>query len=564
MMASVARLDSSDFEDASRVMAKLRWRLADVEPVTAMDFFLELNTILFRSGQQELAIRLFELELGLQPEDYADPNRISQILRDRLYGFTPSQVFAVGLKMVTTLGHGERPADGLAVLDSLLGLRKDDFSEMERLAKHLRYPPDGVGQEEWQGAILMLLWLLDQVGRQAEGVAIFEAIFGITEDDYSSSERLREKIAQGSELLVLVGAGTLFSFWRFSAALALLELVLEIRPEDYRDLTHLARKQIEWQKRLPLDFYDLSLLALLATLVIEDRPADATALLASDAGLLLADFADPERVVARLRARCRSMPRNAAGRYFFTASLVLNRAGFSQAAAVTLEADLESEGLDWHDLSTLSSLLDERFGVLSPTLRVAYIFQLSCSLADTGRKDHSALLVDAYVRALSPLAGREEDPYLAPMLCGVFEIWLRAWAHDDSRQPLDVCRALVPYLRDSLARHGVWLEDRERFIREAGDLRRRIVQTGLYWATRETDTVRAEELRRTVLLWDLELAQRLLVERFLLTEIRAVPAGEPPVIDTWPLPDQEQPLASGYLPETSEVLAAAGVLEARG
>jgi hypothetical protein len=224
-----------------------------------------------------------------------------------------------------------------------------------------------------------------------------------------------------------------------------------------------------------------------------------------------------------------------------------------------LEADVELEDLDWEDLSALSTALDERLSDLSPTTRVMYILQISLSLSETGRERKAALLVDAYVRALSPLAGREEDPYLGPMLCAIFEMWLLDWAQDSSRHPLEHCRNLVPYLRESLALQGVWLEDRERFIREVGDLRRRIVQTGLYWAARETNPVRVEELQRTVLLWDLELAQRLIVERFLLNKIHAVPVGAPPVTSAWPLPDEEPPTSS-YLPGSSEVLSAVGVL----
>ena len=560
-MESVACLEPTDYAAPSKIISRMRWRLEGIDPVVALDFLLELSTLLFLSGRQELATQFLELEMGLHPEDYADPERIALRLRERLAGFRPNQVFAFGFKLATTLGHGERTEDALAVTEALLRIRSDSFSDFQQLSSHLRNVPEGVDREEWLAAIFWLLWLLDQAGRQAEGIALFEATFGITPDDYPSAQHLWGKVQlpPGFEPLMILIAGALFSSGRFSAALALLEFVLEIQPASYRDPSLLAERQQLGMRRLPRELYDPSLLLLLATLLLEERTEDALVFLMGDLGLCRADLANPDRVVDRLQERCRLMPPDAAGRHAFTASLVLTRAGFAAAATAALEADVELEGLDWEDLLTLSAALDERLGDLLPTGRLMYLFQIYQSLAETGYGRKAALLVDAYVRALSPLAGREEDPYLGPLLCVMFEIWLSEWGQDASRHPLELCRNLMPYLRQSLVQQGVWLEDRERFIREVGDLRRRIVQTGLYWAARETDPARAKEVRRTVLLWDLELAQRLLVERFLLGEIHAVPAGEPPKAGVWPLMDEEPPTPN-YLPDSDEASGAVGVL----
>jgi tetratricopeptide (TPR) repeat protein len=563
MMESVACIEPADYVDPSVVFAKLRRRLEGIDPVTALAFLLELNTLLFISGHQELAVELLELETGLHPEDYADPERIALRLQERLTDFRPNQIFAYGFKLATTLGHGERTEDALAVLEAILCIRLESFSDIQQLSLRLRNPPYGVEREGWLAAIFSLLWLLDQVGRHIEGLALFEATFGITEEDYSSPEQLREKVQlpPGTEPLMVFIAGVLFSLGRFPAALALLELFLEIQPTDYRDPVRLAQRQGLGKRRLPRELYDASLLTVLGTLLVEERTSDALAYCMSDAVLNDADLAKPDRVVRQLQARCRLMPPDAAGRYIFMASMVLIQAGFAEAATAALEADAEFAGLDWENLPVLSEALDGRLGNLLPTGRLMYVFQIYQSLSETGRPRKAALLIDAYVRALSPLAGRQEDPYLGPILCVIFEIWLAEWAQDSSRHPLELCRSLMPYLRESLARQGIWIQDRERFIREVGNLRRRIVQTGLYWAAREADPVRAQELQRTVLLWDLELAQRLLVERFLLGEISAVPAGEPPITGVWPLQRHEELHTPGYLPSAGEVLAAVGVLD---
>jgi hypothetical protein len=77
---------------------------------------------------------------------------------------------------------------------------------------------------------------------------------------------------------------------------------------------------------------------------------------------------------------------------------------------------------------------------------------------------------------------------------------------------------------------------------------------------RATEPSRAEALRRTVLLWDHEMAQRLLVELFLLPQDRSNPAGEPPPAGTWPLRDDEKPATPDYLPASAADLGRCGVL----
>lgn len=561
MMESVALIEASDYASPSLVIGKLRRRLQDIDPVMALSFFLRLNHLLFVMGQQELAIKLLELEIGLCSDDYNDPQQISARLLERCRGFREDQVFAVGLKLATTLGHGERTSDALVVVEVLLHLHRDDYSNMNRLTQILRTPPNGIDQDGWLGAISFLFWLLDQSGRKVEAITIFEATFEIEKSDYSSAVRLRNKVRLpiGDKFSGLVIAGTLVSLGLFSGALTLLEYFLEIQSDHYRDPGLWIETQMNVRSRTPGELYDIGLIMLMSTLVIGDRIQDAMACLMNDTGLAPGDLAIAERVANCLQERCRGMPPNAAGRYIFAVSLVLSRADLAGAAISALEADTQLKTLDWEDLVALSAALDERLRELSPTTRSMFLFQVFSSLSETGHARKAALLVDAYVRALSPLAGREEDPFLAPILCVFFEIWLDYWAQDPSRNPVELCRRLVPYLHVALAQQGVWLRDRESFIREVGKLRRRIVQTGLYWAIEETDPARRAELQRTVLVWDLELAQRLLVERFLLSELPAVPLGALPICGAWPLHNDEQPHTSSHLP-VGFPLGALGVL----
>ena len=77
--------------------------------------------------------------------------------------------------------------------------------------------------------------------------------------------------------------------------------------------------------------------------------------------------------------------------------------------------------------------------------------------------------------------------------------------------------------------------DRESFAERIGPLRRLLVGVGMAWVSRLSDLDESVQLRREVLLWDVELGQRALYERYLNTESVAIEASDadPPILD-WP------------------------------
>ena len=565
---SVSGLEPADLEDPSRAMEKLRYKLEDVGPKLSVLFFLQLCTFLSDEGKQDLVAALCELDAGIAPGDYADHDLLSLRLRERTRDLPAAVALLYGFSVGNALGLASRPAESLALLEAQLGLRPGDYQHPERLRQVLGTPPPQVLPDLWAMVVQALAANLGKAGRRTEIIAVLHAALGLDFSDYSSPRTLRAKMRGSSGPFaqeVSVASLTILSTALRQAghgaeALALVEADFDLEPADYRDACRLAGKLKARAVRLPPEMVSFLLVPLYGALMFEERAEDALAVLAADAGFDPAS-SDSREVSAALKTRSRTMPSNILGLYLGTAALVLAEAGRPLLAVAALEADAELEDLDWRETDALAERVHERLGDLTPLARLHYVAQLASALEVAGRENRAALLVDAYVRKLLPLH-EEESSALAEMSCILYLQWLGWWAEDASRQPMEICRAIVPSLRHALATQGVTLQDRERFIREAGDLRRRIVQTGLYWAARETDLARADELRRTVLLWDLELAQRLLVERFLLSEIRAVPIGEPPVVDVWPLPD-EQPPTQGYLPDVRETLAAVGVLGQR-
>ena len=562
----VAGLESSDLEDPARVLEKLRSKLEDVGPELAAAFFLQLTTFLVDEGSSRLVAALFELDAKIEPGDYTEPARLAHRLRERTRDLPPAFAASYIFQLGNVLGLVSRPEDEQRVLEAHLGLQPGDYMDRERLGVVLSARPEEIPPDLWAMTIQMLAANLGKAGRWSELVAVLQAALGLDTTDYAHPEVLRRKMraalgplaAASSVGYVSVLSSSLQDLGFRAQALALVEADFDLEPADYGDRRRLADKVRARMQRLPPEMTPFLLIPLLGALIFAQRAEDGAAVLAAHAGFDLSS-STPEELTAALRARCRSMPRDAIGFYLGMAAFVLASADRPLDAVAALETDADLMTIDWQDADALAQGLEERLGKLAPIARLHYVGQLLSALEVAGREERAAFLVDACVRKLLPLH-QDDSSDLAPLYCILYESWLTRWAEDGSRQPVEVCRTMLPSLRLALAAQGVTLQDRERYIRSVSDLRRRIVQTGLYWAAQESDSAQAEELRRTVLLWDLELAQRLLVERFMLTEIHVVPRGEAPLAGVWPLPEA-RPVTPDYLPDSAEVLAATGVFD---
>jgi hypothetical protein len=574
LIESAAGIDPEDYTNPSRALQKIRQWAADADSESAYLIIGRWLMLLADTPGPEdrlpLVARLWELDSGLSAEDYSDPERLRAHIRERVEGAgldSRFYVFHAG-QLAAALGVARRTLEELAVLEAVLGLDQRSYSDPQELARILRLQSEGNVPDLRAFPIPALIGALNKLGRSFESSAVLVAALGLTQQDFMEPTKILTKTleAVGEPRLALLFLLLLPSKVREAggggAGLIALEIHLDPDPERYSSISRLVSRLRERLHGWPPDIRFFYLQALVVGLTDEGRIGDAIALLAADIGLAsMNEFADPERIAARLKERCRAFPANVDSFYVWLVSYVLVLAGHPLTAAAVIEIDTGLQAVDWNDATALARTLETRLIGLSVISPLFLVDQLASALAEGGYEDRAALLVDAYVRALSPTRGADEDISLVRWRCQMYARWLFWWGQDESRQPMEVCQSLLPYLRRSIAGRGTTLQDREIFVRGVGKLRRHIVQTGLYWAARETDPVRAKELQQTVLLWDLELAQRLLVERFLLSEISSVPAGEPPMTGAWPLQRHEEPHTPGYLPPAGEVLAAVCVLD---
>jgi hypothetical protein len=574
LIESAAGIDSVDYENPFRALQKVRQWLADADSQSAylaIGRWLMLLADTPGAGDRlPLVARLWELDSGISPEDYSDPERLRAHIRQRVEsaGIDPRFSVIHAGRLAAALGVARRTLEEVAVLEAVLGLDKSSYSDPQELARILRVQPEGDVPDLRAFPIPALIAALNKLGCSFESSAVLVAALGLTQHDLMEPTKILTKTLEAvgeprlAFLFLLLLPSEVREAGGGGAGLTALEIHLDPDPERYSSISRLAGRLQERLHGCPPDIRFFYLQALVVGLTDEGRIGDAIVLLAADIGLASTnEFADPARVAARLKERCRTLPANVASLYIWLVAYFLVLAGHPLTAAAVIEIDTGLQTVDWNDATVLARALETRLIGLSVISPLFLVDQLTSALAEGGYEDRAALLVDAYVRVLSPTRGADQEISLVRWRCQMYARWLLWWGQDESRLPMEICQALLPYLRQSIAGRGMALQDREIFIREAGELRRRIVQTGFYWAAREVDPAHAEELRRTVLLWDLELAQRLLVERFLLSEMRAVPAGAPPASGVWPLPNDEEPPTPGYLPPAGEVLAAVGVLD---
>jgi hypothetical protein len=570
LLESVAQIEPVDYEDPDRVLARLE--RFDTLVQGSSDLYLSsLTVFLGAEGRPSLAVALLERKAGLTAEDYLSPARLSARLNEYCRKLPPATALLVFVRLSNALSTVGRFEDELAVLETLPPLQEGDYASPEQLAARLeRFAVEALPLAV-AAYLHSLAFALAKAARRKESLTAIAAALGAGAGDFEDPQRLAAAFRAGldrvAKLQPLVAVGLLILLPsaleiidRMGLALHLLERDAELRPEHYQDRRRLAARLHSRLKGLPPEVQALYLRSLMAALLARERAQDALAVLEADAGLEPADYDAPGRLAAKLRARCRDLPLDIAGVYLATVAPVFSHAGRSPAAAVVLEIDAGIDPADWSDLAALAVRLEERLLGMGADTAAGYVDGLARSLNAAGERRKAALVVDAYVRGVLRNGPSSREPTMAVVICPVYELWLRFWGLDPDRQPLEVCRALIPYLRQVVAERGTGLRDREEFIKSLSTLRQRILQTGLGWVRQLEPGPEERDLQRTVQLWDFELSQRLLVERFLLTPRLEVGPAEAPPPGRWPLSAAERPSSPSYLPAAADLAGANGLL----
>lgn len=552
-----AGLTPEVYADSGRLATRLAKRLREEDPDWAAMYVSTLAGALGMVGRREHALAVFEAHIGIEPGDYSEPSRLKERLQGKL---PPLPEFALGFLVAYTgvLGMAERHSDGLAVLQADLGLERD--ADEAQIAVALKCRLEDVTPDFSSFFALAVATSYAVAGREEEAVWVLQAHLGLDAGDYRDSDRLGRKIRKQLEPLqpdsaaglILFLAMNLESVGQLPAVASVMEGYLELNSEAYGSRERLAEGLVSRLGSLMPATAANFVLVLSMALCFQGRAADSLALLRAYGG----------EDVETLRLRLSGWPTELSATYVRSLAATLAEARDSQSAVAFLEgyAGLRSE--DYRSPSALAARLATILDPWTENAAAAYVYELLRGLQALGEAAKAAVLLETYVEVFGRVAARGGgDHALVSQLVPIYDAWLECFGADLEKRPLEVCRDLIQYLRKNLDTQGVHLKDRIDFIGYTASLRQQIVNTGHLWAQREGDPEQGKRIWLDVQLWDAELTQRLLVERFLLEPIVPAQKGGLPA-QSWPWSTEpERPDSPSHLPEPELVRKGTGSLD---
>ncbi len=521
------------------------------------------------AGKSEQVLTLLERQAGLQKEDYRNRERLGEKLNRWLEKLPEEFAVTYVAMLAGALGMVRRHPDGLLVLEAYLDLAPEDYRDEERLASKLNARLGDL-QEDLQFSILSNhIGALSVLGRESEGMALLRADLGLGTAPQPATGAEREEFLRRFEDRVSQRLGGLMPDTA-AAYLSLLvtsldalgvgndgvralESFLDLEPDDYEDNERLNDKLLPWLESLQSPVTGVMALVPLAALLEEaGEGARALSLLEWFMGIERADYRRPDDLERKWQAFKNSYPPDVGATVWRVWGGTLAANGRSDDALALIEVDSGLRADDFASTERLAAKLRSRLQSLQVDTQAAYIFSLSGDLSALGQADRARMIVDWYLRDYEnlwriPEAGDPGVRHVIPLL----QRWFEEQAGADADFTWRLCEQSVLYLRRSLLLSDrVRLEDRREFIGYVDGLRRQILQAGHFLIAGENGP-QVKERRLQTQLWDAELGQRLLFEKFLMARDEEIERAEAPV-DGWPLPGVAEPDYESHLPDPQE------------
>ncbi len=492
-------LQEQDYASRPHLHSKLAPWLARNAQTNAALYIVALAGVLGTLRRHPHSLLVLEIYLGLEPHHYETLEGLATQLEQRLGHLPPDLRFQILWTLVGVFGVLGRESEGLALIYYDLGLNDEPYEQVDlatQQTRHLEFFTHRVRQrfsELTPDSVALysnfLVLSLDELGIGNAGIGAIEQALGLDDASYGSQGQLDQKLKAWYSRLqsplagifsLMTLAGALEQAGRPDKSLAILEWCFQIEPADYADVAQLARKWHKAQGNLPVDSRATFWRMLVSVLASAGRNPryDALAIIEADSGLRRKDDQDPAQIALKMRQRLQH-----------------------------LQIDTQS----------------------------AYIFNLIDELSSLEEHDLAIAIADWYIRDYNNLWNIPEtrDPGITHVI-PILVFWLRNQAAVDRAFTWQVCQQSVLYLRQGLNEQGVLLADRKKFIDYVNDLRRALLVAGYATILEATDPVQAKALRLRVHLWDMELTQRVLLERFLLERVASSPATIAPARDNWP------------------------------
>lgn len=531
-----------------------------------IELLAEVNRLALANKAEE-ALALLEEKAGLGEEDYRAPQRLREKLNPWLEQLPDIFAATYVSVLVGTLGMVRRHRNGLLVLEAYLELEPNDYRSVEHLALKLRTRLGGL-QEDLQFSILFVhIGSLNILGRVSEAMALLRSDLELWPESQQAPvelvqlfeakllQRLRNLMPDTAAAYLNLAAMSLDELGVGNDGVRALESYLNLEPSDYESVERLRYKLQPWLESLQSPIAGvMSLVALAARLERAGDGAKCLSLLEWFIGIQRTDYQHVDELARKWQAFHDGYPPDIGATAWRVWSGTLAANGRLQDALALIEADSGLRPVDFRSTEEVAAKLEGRLDGLQVDTRSAYIYSLASDLTAVGQRERACLIVDWYLRGYKnfwriPDAGDPGVAHVIPLL----HLWLEERANVDPNFTWALCEQSVLYLRRSLLLPEMKFEDRRDFIRYVDSLRRDILQAGHHW-TAKGALAEAEKKRPLhVQLWDAELSQRLLFEKFLLTRIEPIILAEEPE-DRWPLDEEEPKEYEDYLPDPNQCL----------
>lgn len=521
------------------------------------------------AGKNEQVLTLLENQAGLRKEDYSNRGRLSEKLIPWLDGL-PAEFAAMYVAMLAgALGMVRRHPDGLLLLEAYLGLRPEDYRSEEQLAGKLKARLSDLPEDLQFSVLSGHIGTLAVLGRESEAMSLIRADLGLVPAPQPATNAEREQFLQDFEDRVLERLGGLMPDTA-AAYLSLLatsldalgvgndgvrafESFLDLEPDDYEANENLNEKLSPWLESLQSPVTGVMALVPLAALLEEaGKGSGALSLLEWFVGIDRDDYRRPDELERKWQTFKDSYPPDVGATVWRVWGGTLAANGRLDDALALIEADSGLRADDFESTERLAVKLRSRLQRLQVDTQAAYIFSLSGDLSALGQAERARMIVDWYLRGYEnlwriPDSGDPGVRHVIPLL----HRWFEEQASTDPDFTWRLCEQSVLYLRRSLLLSDrVNLEDRREFIGYVDGLRRQILQVGRFLIAGDNGQ-QMKERRLQTQLWDAELGQRLLFEKFLMTQDEQIGLAEAPV-DGWPLPGIAEPDYESHLPDPQE------------
>lgn len=511
---------------------------------------------LAEQGQHEAAIRLFEEKIGI---DQADRKQLD-VLRMKIEHWLAvqgrdDQSMMFLAQYASSLGLIRAYTPALGVLEAAMGLEQEDLQDAWNLATKL-----DIFWQDLDVNTRFMLWVglhgvLSIVGRTSEAMDIFKYDLGIL--DFTLSDKLGSNREEIKDIVVLklsslqkdVAAAYLtFVFPLFETlglrkeGLVLFEELLGLTAADYDSHRMLSQKMNKWVDSLqnPLTG-KFAMIGLAGSLYQADEPRKALILLEAFANITPDDYASVEILGRKWKRFANQLPADTAATYFrmLISMLETVRRNPSLEISALLQADSDLRETDFEVYDRVGEKLSNRLALLQEDTKGAYIFSLAEIMDSVGMHRGAATVLEWFMdhHANFKAIPDDGDPAIVHIIA-VLSNWFRFFYQNPDEKVLDYCRQTMKYLRAGFGTQGIRLEDRKSFIRYISLLKTAVLNTGFFQMDLQDAPEKKASLATEILLWDAELSQRILAERFLLEHRILLPADATITPGKWPFDTQ--------------------------